>query len=60
MAGREKNEGTRDKAFAFDFALLSQRMTLIGSSMASVKNCQNAPAAYGSSMREGIPLDALN
>ena len=33
-AGREKNEGTRDKAFALDFALLSQCITLIGSSMA--------------------------
>ena len=30
----EKNEGTRDKTFALDFALLSQCITLIGSSMA--------------------------
>ena len=51
----------RDKAFAFDFALLSlmhKSDWLFHGSLS--KTVKNVPAANDSSMREGIPLDALN
>ena len=59
--GERKMRDYRDKAFAFDFALLSlmhKSDWLFHGSLS--KTVKNVPAANDSSMREGIPLDALN
>ena len=54
--GREREKwGTTGKAFAFDFA--NSDWFFHGNLSTTVKN---AAAANDSSMREGIPLDALN
>ena len=58
---REREKwGTRDKAFAFDFALLSQRVTVIGSSMAICqklsKMCQLLMTAQWEKESHRMPL----